>query len=569
MGILRTLLIFRKSVVLIVAPFVALPLLIIGTPQANCAFCVALMAIYWMCEALPLAVTALMPVFIFPLLGIMKSKDVAVTYLPDTSFLFIGGLIVAVAVEKCNLHQRIALRVLTVVGSQPRWIMLGFMSVTAFLSMWISNTAATAMMVPIAQSVIIELIKSSRKHHGVQVDARDDTQLTLLRSENNHEPAKNGTRIESEQEDAVTVENMTSDELSVAKGLLISICFAANIGGTGTITGTPPNLVLIGQLENLYPGASTGINFLSWMAFAIPSMVVALILCWLSLYLYFMRKSRPADENVNIMMREKYRNLPSMTFAEISVLICFCILLVMWIFRDPKVIPGFGDFFRKGYVTDATSAMIISFLLFVLPNEKPDFLCWRDRDTNDDPKVRGSLMDWKVMQEKFPWGVILLLGGGFALAGGVKESGLSHVIGGVLKELEGLPIIVIQLVCILITMGVTNICSNTVTASIFVPIVAGLAENLHIHPLTLMLPTTLACSFAFALPVGTPPNAIVFASGMIKVTDMIVSGLIVTVLCAIVVVLNIVTYGHILLSLDEYPSWAPGGASEVNSTLAF
>lgn len=218
------------------------------------------------------------------------------------------------------------------------------------------------------------------------------------------------------------------------------------------------------------------------------------------------------------MLKTRYNELPRMTYAEKSVFVCFCILLSLWVFRNPGVVPGFGVFFKKGAYTDATSAMIVAFLLFVLPSERPDLATYIKKE---DLKKRGCLMDWKTMQETFPWSVVLLLGGGFALAAGVKESGLSLLIGNSLSSIEHLPLWILQLLTMLIAMVITNICSNTVTASIFVPIVATLAQRAGHHPFTLMLPTTLASSFAFIFPVGTPPNAIVFGSGMVKVSDMV------------------------------------------------
>uniref|UniRef100_A0A914WKT5 Uncharacterized protein n=1 Tax=Plectus sambesii TaxID=2011161 RepID=A0A914WKT5_9BILA len=549
---------YHSSLILLLTPLLALPVLCISGPESKCAYCVIVMAVYWMCEVMPLAVTAMLPVFMFPILGVLDAKTVSKEFLPDTNFLFIGGLIVAVAIEKCNLHERIALKVLSVVGSQPKWIMLGFMCVTAFLSMWISNTATTAMMVPIAESVINQLTRTQNNnlpnHNNDVIAPNTEVALRLMRNDNGDVEHEETEALDDKQERKGA---LNARDSSVAKGLLISVCFAANIGGTATITGTPPNLVMVGQLERLFPsGADTGINYLSWIAFALPLMIVSLLLCWLLLFAYFMRNSPPIDESITQVMRQKYRNLPPMSFAEKSVLACFLILLFMWITRDPKFMPGFGELFPQNHFTDATSAMLIAVLLFALPNETPDILCNPRRDRTRDPVVRGALMDWSAMQNKFPWSVVLLLGGGFAVAAGVKASGLSLVIGELLGGLGGLPVWAIQLVCVLITMLVTNICSNTVTASIFVPIVATLAQNLEINPLALMLPVTLACSYAFVLPVATPPNAIVFANGLLKVTDMMVAGLLMSVVGALATVAHMLTFGRMILPLDVFPQWA-------------
>uniref|UniRef100_A0AC34FU14 Uncharacterized protein n=1 Tax=Panagrolaimus sp. ES5 TaxID=591445 RepID=A0AC34FU14_9BILA len=378
----------------------------------------------------------------------------------DVTFLFIGGLIVAMAVERSELHERIALNVLTLVGSQPKYIMLGFMTITALLSAFISG-------------------------------------------ENEAPKAR-------------------ANEKRMAKGLILSICFAANIGGTGTITGTAPNLVMVGQLATLYPNANTGVNYITWMLFCFPLMFLCLITCWVILVGIFLYNGPPAAAEVTKILHERSQKLQRMSYAEKSVAVCFVGLLLLWIL--PQVFPGILGFLPKGYFTDATSAMIVSALLFALPSKKPRmaFLCQSEPSENPTKgHTYARLMDWKTMQEKFPWGILLLLGGGFALAAGVKESGLSDLLGSQLSEIGSLPLIAVQVFCILITLLVTNICSNTVTVSIFLPIVATLAEQAQIHPLTLMLPVTLTCSFAFMLPVGTAPNAIAFGSGLLKVSDMV------------------------------------------------
>ncbi|CAD5218760.1 unnamed protein product [Bursaphelenchus okinawaensis] len=519
----------KKPMVIVLAPILFSVLLQYHRKDYDCAYVVAVMAAYWVLEVMPLPITALMPLFMFPLLGVIPAKAVAKEYLNDTNFLFIGGLIMAVAVEKCHLHERMALSVLTLVGSKPQWIMLGFMVATATLSMFISNTATTAMMVPIGVSVIEQLL-----HSKSQRSMSDTSKTDLLTME--RKPNKGETLM--------------------AKGLIISICFAANIGGTGTITGTPPNLVVIGMLSTLFQDADTGVHYLSWAAFAAPLMILCLLACWLVLVVLFMRDAPPADPGVTALMKKKYDDLPKMSFAEKAVGASFLVLLVLWIGRDPHVIPGFGSFFPKGYFTDATSAMAIAVLLFLIPAEIPTLKELTSLPPEGKKKKDDRLMDWKTMNAKFPWSVVLLLGGGFALAAGVKESGLSHGIGLLLSQLAGLPTFVLQLICLGVTMLVTNICSNTVAASIFLPIVADLAQQTGINPLCLMLPTTLASSYAFLLPVGTPPNAIAFASGYLKIPDMIIAGLCTSIACTIIVVGYMSSFALLVFPLNEFPAWA-------------
>uniref|UniRef100_A0AC35ES01 Uncharacterized protein n=1 Tax=Panagrolaimus sp. PS1159 TaxID=55785 RepID=A0AC35ES01_9BILA len=535
-------------------PFMLLPLLFSGREEFKCIFVVLVMSIYWIVEIVPLPATAMFPIFLFPLTGIMSPKDVAKEYMNDTIFLFIGGLIVAAAVEKSALHERIALRVLTLSGSSPKMVMFAFMFVTALLSMFISNTATTAMMVPIAQSVIAQLEVSYYEHHKASSAALLESSM----------PQKNFHKSTS----------------AMSKGMIISICFAANIGGTGTVTGTPPNLVLVGILSTLYPNAKTGVHYLSFFVFAFPLMLLCLMACWGILTFWFLRHAPEGNDTVTNMMHDRYAKLPQMSYAEKSVGIVFIVMLLMWLTRSPEIVPGFGDLFPKGMFTDATSSMIISALLFILPAEKPKFRFPTIEELEGKPipklRVQGEeeddqgivmiakkqkiipsrLMDWKTMLNMFPWSVVWLLGGGFALAAGVKVSGLSVMLGNILGELETLPLWSLQVICLLSVMAVTNICSNTVTASIFIPVVSTLASKMEIHPLTLMLPTTIACSFAFMLPVGTPPNAIVFSSGMLKVTDMIQAGFLVTIATLIITVGYMQTFAHLVFHFDEFPDWA-------------
>uniref|UniRef100_A0AAQ5YUU7 Solute carrier family 13 member 5a n=1 Tax=Amphiprion ocellaris TaxID=80972 RepID=A0AAQ5YUU7_AMPOC len=496
------------------------------------------MAVYWCTEVLPLAVTALLPTILFPVLGIMESKDVCMQYLKDTNMLFVGGLMVAVAVEHWNLHKRIALRVLLLVGVRPALLMLGFMGVTAFLSMWISNTATTAMMVPIVQAVLDQL--------NGNVDPQTSSE---------------GPRRSLSDED--------EESKRMSKGLLLSVCYAASIGGIATLTGTGPNLVLIGQMNQLFPQNGDVINFASWFAFAFPTMVLMLMLAWFWLQFLYIgcnlrrtwgcgaaqsEKERAAYE----VIREEHCRLGRMSYGEMSVLALFILMVVLWFTRDPRFMDGWATnvFNAKAeFVTDATVSLFVAVLLFVLPSEPPTYLCfWRKSQVSRGPAP--PLLTWQVTQKKMPWNIVLLLGGGFALAKGSEESGLSRWLGAQMTPLHSVPPWAIAVILCLLIATFTECASNVATATLFLPVLASMSQSISLNPLYVMIPCTLSASFAFMLPVATPPNAIVFSYGLLKVTDMAKTGAVMNIIGIGCISLAINTWGRFLFSLDTFPSWA-------------
>ncbi|KAF7650376.1 hypothetical protein LDENG_00126750 [Lucifuga dentata] len=610
-----------KSVfVLVCSPFILLPLAV-STTEAACAYVIALMAVYWCTEVLPLAVTALLPTILFPVLGIMVSKDVCMQYLKDTNMLFVGGLMVAVAVEHWNLHRRMALRVLLLVGVRPSLLMLGFMGVTAFLSMWISNTATTAMMVPIVQAVLDQLngpldpetSKTQRRtsalvcqektisvlENGVNLiqDIKEkttmipqqkqgseghlDSQESVIKPESQDKPPSDASRAPA----VVSVDGVLLDlqELSneeeeedrkrMSKGLLLCVCYAASIGGIATLTGTGPNLVLIGQMSQLFPQNGDVVNFASWFAFAFPTMLLMLTLAWFWLQFLYIgcnlrrmwgcgavqsKKERAAYD----MIRDEYRRLGPMSYGEVSVLALFILMVALWFTRDPRFMDGWAThvFNATGeFVTDATVSLFIAVLLFVLPAEPPSYLCCRRSDNTESQVSRSpapSLLTWQVTQKKMPWNIVLLLGGGFALAKGSEESGLSRWLGAQMTPLHAIPPWAIAIVLCLLIATFTECTSNVATATLFLPILASMSQSMSLNPLYMMIPCTLSASFAFMLPVATPPNAIVFSYGYLKVSDMAKTGVVMNVIGIGCINVAINSWGRFLFALDSFPSWA-------------
>ncbi|XP_030631995.1 solute carrier family 13 member 5 isoform X2 [Chanos chanos] len=570
--LLRVLWNLKDGLIIFLTPLVFLPLpLVIGTSEANCAYVIALMAVYWCTEALPLAITALLPVILFPLFGIMPSKEVCMQYLKDTNMLFVGGLMFAVAVEHWNLHKRIALRVLLMVGVRPALLMLGFMGVTAFLSMWISNTATTAMMVPIVQAVLEQL--NSDEAEIPEIHSKEDKSQTP--------EAEYTSQSGNEKEAQVVVNGLdvsveaarcqeAQEKRQICKGLTLCVCYAASIGGTATLTGTGPNLVLKGQMSQLFPENDDVINFASWFGFAFPNMIIMLALSWLWLQFVFMgfnlRKTwgcgsikTEKDLAAYNVIREQHRLLGPMCFGELSVLALFVLLVVLWFTRDPGFMAGWATYIfnsNEEYVTDATVAVFIAVLLFILPSKPPKLCLWHRQSPQPPAAKTPALLTWKVTHKKMPWNVVLLLGGGFALAKGSEDSGLSEWLGNQLTPLHTIPPWAIAIILCLLIATFTECTSNVATATLFLPVLASMSQSIGVNPLYIMVPCTLSTSFAFMLPVATPPNAIVFSYGYLKVSDMAKTGIMMNIIGILCISLAINTWGRAMFHLDTFPSWA-------------
>lgn len=465
-------------------------------PQVGYTAAVALlMAIWWITEAIPLAITALIPVAMFPLFGIMSGTDVSALYFNHVIFLFIGGFMVALAMEKWNLHLRIALITLMLFGTKPRKILLGFMLTTWFLSMWVSNTATAMMMVPIALSVIINLEKNIGK----------------------------------------------KEVRKYSIGLLLSIAYSASIGGIATLIGTPPNLVFTRIFSISFPDAPE-ISFVNWFIFALPISIFFLFLVWLLLSVLFCKSGFAISRDI---FRNQYKSLDKISWEEKSVLWIFILLAFAWLTRADIVIGSFtiygwsGLFPNPEYITDGVVAIILASLLYILPGKRA-------------PRI----MDWETTK-KLPWGIILLFGGGFALAGGFMSSGLSSWIGQQLQGIGSLsPIVIIGSICTLLTF-LTELTSNTGVSEMIQPVMAALGTGIGKNPLLLMVPAALACSFAFMMPIATPPNAIIFGTNRLRIPDMVKVGFIINILGIIVLTAGIMLLGGLLdIDLQHMPEWA-------------
>ncbi|XP_061840002.1 Na(+)/dicarboxylate cotransporter 3 [Nerophis lumbriciformis] len=575
----------HKPLVLLITPLLFSPLLVtLPEKEGRCLYVVVLMAMFWCSEALPLAVTAMLPVCLFPTLGIVPSKKLCPQYFLETNFLFLSGLVMASSIEEWGLHRRIALKVLTIVGVKPAWLILGMMTTSSFLSMWLSNTATTAMMLPIANAILeslfgdLESLKKkckstedrdsdvingqSTKMHSLPSVASEKQMLSLDGTDSLSKSVD-----ESEQSEMKKAEDIRSEseyQMKVWKGFLICIPYAASIGGTATLTGTAPNLILIGQLKSYFPDCDA-INFGSWFAFAFPVMFVFLVLGWVWIaFLYGGLNTRlcfnkhdqraEAEARAKALIEEDYRKLGPLNFAEGAISFLFVLFAVLLFTRDPKFVTGWSVCFKKGYVSDAVTGVIIVSILFFFPSQKPSLSWWFDPKASNIPYV--PLLSWKKAQDSVPWNIILLLGGGFAMAQACEESGLASWIGGHLQPLARLPPAVAMMLITAFVACFTEFASNTATIIIFLPVIAELAFHVSVNPLYFMIPATIGSSYAFMLPVSTPPNSIAFASGHLMVKDMVKTGFVMNILGLLSISLAINTWGLAMFNLNTYPDWA-------------
>ncbi len=457
-----------------------------------------LMGIWWMTEAIDLPATALLPLVLFSVFSVDQFSSVSSSYASPIIFLFMGGFILALSMQKWNLHTRIALSIILLVGTSPRRLILGFMIATGFLSMWVSNTATAVMMLPIGMSVLQLVAKLVGKENASnswhQKEEITKTHGGIMG--NIVHKGKDITQVIQEK----TIIYRTNFSIC----LMLGIAYAASIGSLGTLIGTPPNALLAGYMKTAF---NIEIDFARWMVFGTPLAFIMLILSWLLLtYVIFPLKIKEIPGGKEVI-RAELKKLGRLSWAEISVGVIFILASLGWIFLD-TILKSWGVKIDK---IDSVIAMGVSALLFILPaNNQGD-----------------RLIDWGVAK-KLPWDVLLLFGGGLALSAQFSKTGLSLWIGHLVSSFSHLPILFIIVMVTLMVIFLTEITSNTATAAAFLPVIGGVAMGMgyeNHQSLLLTIPVALSATCAFMLPVATPPNAIAYGSGYVKITDMIKAGL--------------------------------------------
>ncbi|XP_077532394.1 solute carrier family 13 member 2-like [Haemaphysalis longicornis] len=456
------------------------------------------MGCYWTAEPISLAATSLMPLVLFPFFGILSTGATASAYFDNVGFVMLGSLILAAAVEATQLHKRLALKSVLVIGTSTRRIVLGLMLVSMFLSMWIPNTAAASIMFPVAMAVIEQMeasaespdpvLLSPMKTPTASMDALEHAEVAFHRAE-----------------DAVRLNQ-------VRKLMLLSVAYASNIGGTGSLIGTPPNLIIQSLYVELFN--QDDLTFFAWMLYNVPTMLISTILGWMYMISLMAQARRKQSDEAT---RERVKADIQRRYTELGPM------------RNIKA---------------STPAMLASVLLLVIPKDPIGM-------------TQGmGLLSWEEACAKVHWGIVILIGGGLTLAEASKASGLSAILVNYLRALAVMPSYLVVIILCFLASFATQFTSNAAVGAIMLPIVFQMAVALEVHPLYFAIPVAVACSFAFMLPAGTPPNAIVYEIGKLSIMDMAVPGFVMNTMCVAVQIMSINILGPLVFNLHVFPDWA-------------
>ncbi|KAH6934524.1 hypothetical protein HPB50_024750 [Hyalomma asiaticum] len=538
-----------RQILMVLVPLVLLPLLFSEDAlKARCAYVVAVVGSYWIIEPIPLGATSLIPIVLFPMLGVLTTEQTCVLYMNETNIMFVGTLIMAIAIEHSHLHQRIALKTLCLLGTGIKMLVFGIMFISMFLSIWINNVAITAMMMPVINSLSHELLQERRR--SLSRGNIDVEGIAALRERVEKGAAANGNtkpvshHDHDEEESDVVIQIKPKKEYSeidkatehrVRVLLYLSVLYGANIGTITTITSGASNVVFKFVIEDLYKERAP-VDYALWMFFALPIALIGTALVFIIVVPLFFSCKR---------------------FHEVAVLLLFILLVFLWLFRDPMFAKGWATYFGVIKPKDATAVMIPVILLFMIPS-KPQ------------KGFRGPvLLTWKMVQAKLQWSVILLIGSGFAIAEAMRVSGLSEQLGQKLAELGHLSPGPLMICLSIICSFMSELISNCGTCTVLLPVFAVLAEDLNLNPLLFMIPTTIASNYAFMLPVGTPANAIVYEHGRLTILEMVVPGFLAKVITMVVTVVVTYVLGDPIFGMFQEADWvsAVSAANASNITV--
>ncbi|XP_041674926.1 protein I'm not dead yet 2-like [Drosophila eugracilis] len=533
-----------KGKISIMIPIITSPIWLYALMVENrawlCMYLVVNMALFWVTEAIPLYLTSLLPVVFFPLFGILPSDKVCSYYFSDTVVMFLAGLLIALAIEYSNLHQRVALTAILLVGCSPRRLHFGLVMVTGFISLWISNSATSAMMCPIVKAILNEM---------------ETEKIFSIYKTQEEEPVEEGD---------------PPHPSTISMAFYFGIAYAASIGGCGTLIGTGTNLTFKGLYDTRFPNSVEKVDFPIFMAYAMPFAVFVLIfLMYFSLQITHMGLFRPnskvgqevkkgteGKEVVKGLIRQRLNDLGPMSCHEIQVGLVFFLMVFLLLTRKPGFCPGWANFLNAAAIGSAPPVFFCVILLFALPTQYTffKFCCGKAPFPG---QTLDACLSWLYCHKYTPFGLCFLLGGGFALAEGSQVSGMAKMLGESLSFAEKMPFALVISMCLLISLFCTSFASNVAICNILIPIFSEMAIAIKVHPLKLTFPSALACSLAFHLPVSTPPNAIISGFTGLKTKYMAAAGILPTFWAFLCLLFTGTVWTTVIYpDTSKFPKWA-------------
>ncbi|ELU15107.1 hypothetical protein CAPTEDRAFT_215953 [Capitella teleta] len=504
--------------------------------KMQCGYVIIVMAIYWMTAVLPMGITGLIPVFMFPMFGVIGVMEVATNYIKNIHLLLMGSMFVAIAIEQHGIHRRVALGAL-----EHHWNITQKTENKGEMNACIRNYPPSSRQD--AELGEVNMALDTDENDGIKVIS--------------HRAIDEAGDTKTDDAELLVESKYLSNTAAM---IALAASYGSNIGGVATMIGTNPNVYLYGQMEMLYKSndMDSPLTYVTWLAMGVPSALIALVFCYILLQLYFLGMNCCPGSSSNLgdterskaALKKQQAQLPPMSWAEGSTLFFFLLLTLLFFFRKPGFMTGYGTLFGTE-LTDAVPAILVATLLFIFPSKLPKILCFRKK--GEEAESVPSLLEWKTSGPRLPWSALLLIGGAFAIEMGSKKSGLSDWLKIQLQGLESLPDIAVLCVCMLVVTIFTNITCGMATSSVFIPIYINMASAFDIHPLYLVLPSCLMASSTFMLPASNPTNAIVYETGLLRIKDMVICGFFMNIIFFLINLLGAETWMTSLFDLNTLP----------------
>ncbi|XP_070553971.1 Na(+)/dicarboxylate cotransporter 3-like [Ptychodera flava] len=580
----RLLLVNRDLLITLLTPLLLSPIPIVyKTALSKCLYILLLMLVYLLLESLPLAIVGLLPAVAFPLLGIMDAATLGKAYFSDQLLFIIGVLIISSAVERTDLHKRVVLRSLLLFGSNPYGLLLGTFIISGFLSMWLPNVAMMSMMLPIGQALGAELDRQmEEKNTDMEELGTVGEKGEIIANQAVADDLKNVVIVEdSKKQEKERLTESNRKKPIITSYLLLSMGYGNTIGGSATLIGTIVPIVANAQLSRIY-GPDSVIEFDAWIQFGLPLQLACLTLAyiWLVFLMWIsLRKQRRnkagrsqdeddtkqsggGDDKVKQYVRSEYAKLGGMKWSEVVTIFLMSTYVLLLFFADLQFMKGWKSLFPKGYTSNTCITCGIAILLFIIPYDKPN--CRTPRST----KKHGTILEWRYVSNKLPWELVLIIGGYFALAEGIRDSGISSTLEGYFEENVGDQEPWVILLILTVTLAIaTELMSNVPVVIITFPIIASLASATSVNPLYYIVSSVFAVNLTFMLPISAPPIMILYTSGSVTVLDMLKAGWMMNIMTILLLNVFINTYGYVIFDFDTMPAWAIKDTTTMASPL--